>query len=234
MPVSLYEHPAWQQTPDQVLRPGGLEITTRALSFCSLPPGARVLDVGCGSGAALGNICAGREWQAYGIDISLILLRQARRNCPGGRFVKAHGERLPFGNEMLDAIIAECTLSILDTDTTLRECERALKPGGFLIANDVYAREESGIEALRKLPAGTCIGSAMSRNQIQQTLDRSGLQVVWWQDCSEKLKEFPVCTLTTAAEIDPFDLYIAAARAKVGYYFLVAQKGNHNNKVFSF
>lgn len=225
MSVPLYEHPAWQSIPEQVMRPGGVEITERALAFCDLPSGARVLDVGCGMGSALSNIHAGREWNSFGVDISAVLLRQAQQNCPGAFFAQARGEWLPFASGSLDAIIAECTLSIMETELILRECARTLKRGGYLIVDDVYARNESGIEALRKLPLGTCIGSAMAQGQILERLHRCGLQVIWWQDCSEKLKEFPVCTLITAAEVDPFDLYIAAARAKVGYYFLVAQKG---------
>lgn len=224
MTVPLYEHPAWQQTPDRVMRPGGREITDCALAVCDLPPGARVLDMGCGMGATLGRAAAGKKWRTFGIDVSALLLRQARRNCPGSFFAQARGEYLPVASESLDAVLAECTLSIMETELALRECARMLKCGGYLIANDVYARRESGIEALRKLPPGTCIGSAMSQGQILELLDRSGLQVIWWQDCSEKLKEFSICTLTAAAAVDPFDLYIAAARAKMGYYALVAQK----------
>jgi hypothetical protein len=33
-----------------------------------------------------------------------------------------------------------------------------------------------------------------------------------------------MCTLSTAAAVDPFDLIIAAGKAKLGYYFLVARK----------
>jgi len=222
--VPLYEHPAWQQAPGRVMRPGGTAITERALHYCDLQPESRVLDVGCGTGAALECIQAGREWKTYGIDISPLLLRQAHHNCSGSLFAQARGERLPFACECLDAIIAECTLSIMETELTLRECARTLKSGGYLVVNDLYARSASGIEALRKLPLGTCIGSAMPQEEILGKFNRCGFRPVWWQDCSDQLKDFPVCTLTTAAVVDPFDLYIAAARAKLGYYFLVAQK----------
>lgn len=224
MSAALYEHPAWQQIPDRVMRPGGLEITECALAFCDLHCGASVLDVGCGTGAAINDIGAGREWKCFGVDLSASLLRQAYQNCPRAAFAQACGERLPFANESLDAIIAECTLSIMETELTLCECARTLKRGGYLIVNDLYARNASGIEALRKLPPGTCIGSAMPQEEILERLDRCGFRSIWWQDCSEKLKEFSVCALTTAAAVDPFDLYIAAARAKLGYYFLVAKK----------
>ena len=224
MNVSLYEHSVWQQTPQRLMRPGGLEVTKRALDYCDLQPGARLLDLGCGLGESLHRIHAGREWRSFGIDISAALLRQAHHNCPKTIFAQARGEWLPFAYESLDAIIAECTLSIMETELVLRECARTLKCGGYLMINDVYARNEEGMEALQKLPTGTCIGSAMSQRQILERLIRCGFRLVWWQDCSEKLKEFSICALTTAAGVDPFDLYIAAARARLGYYFLVARK----------
>lgn len=226
MTAALYEHPAWQQTPDQVMRPGGREITEYALAICDLPPGSRVLDIGCGLGATLNRLTAGKEWNTFGVDISAKLLRQAQQKSPQSLFAQARGEHLPFAGRSLDAIIAECTLSIMDTGLVLQESVRMLKQGGYLIVNDVYARNESGIEALRNLPQGTCISSAMSQTQIVEKLEQCGLRLIRWQDCSESLKEFPVCSLTTAAEVDPFDLFIASSRAKLGYYSLVAQNSH--------
>lgn len=226
MAVALYEHPAWQQTPNQVMRPGGREITKYALAICALPPGSHVLDVGCGLGATLNQLTAREGWKAFGVDISARLLRQAQQNSPKSLFAQARGEHLPFASRSLDAIIAECTLSIMDASLVLQECARMLKHSGYLLINDVYARNESGIKALRNLPPGTCIGSAMSQAQILEKLEQCGLQLIGWQDCSESLKEFPVCSLTTAAEVDPFDLFIAVSRAKLGYYSLVAQNSH--------
>lgn len=224
MTVPLYEHPAWQQAPERVMRPGGIEITERAMSHCDLRPGSRVLDLGCGMGTALKEIGAGRDWKTCGLDISMQLLRQAHHTSPETAFTQARAEQMPLAGESLDAILAECTLSIMETDATLQECSRVLKRGGYLVVNDVYARNASGMEALRKLPPGTCIGSAMTQEQILERLSRGGFCLIGWQDCSEILKEFSVCALTEAATVDPFDLYIAAARAKLGYYFLVALK----------
>jgi hypothetical protein len=99
-----------------------------------------------------------------------------------------------------------------------------LKTGGSFLVSDLYARNENGIAGLRQLPPGTCIGSAISRNEIEAKLAACGLEISVWQDCSERLKEFPMCTLSTAAAVDPFDLIIAAGKAKLGYYFLVARK----------
>jgi ubiquinone/menaquinone biosynthesis C-methylase UbiE len=141
--------------------------------------------------------------------------------------MRAQGESLPFASESMDVVLSECTLSIFEMESALSECARTLKHGGYFIVSDLYARNESGVEALRQLPSGTCISAAIPKNQILEKIEMCGLQVSIWQDCPETLKEFSICTLTTAAKIDPFDLHIAAAKAKLGYYFLVARKINH-------
>ncbi len=223
--IPLYEHPVWQSVPDKVMRPGGLTITERALSYCNLQPNSRVLDLGCGMGTTLKHIGATYGFTCFGLDVSGELLSHAHRSYPRTLFACAKSELLPLADESMDVIISECTLSIFETDMALRECTRMLKSGGYFIVNDLYAHNENGVEALRQLPPGTCIGAAMSQLQILKKIQHCGLSLMVWQDCSEKLKEFPICTLTTAAEVNPFDLHIAAARAKLGYYFLVARKG---------
>ena len=232
MQIPPYEHPVWQS--QQGMRPGGLDITAQALSLCGLQPGARILDVGCGAGATLRFLTTPRTGTGttpqyglagFGVDISTALLRRAQDGSLAG-FTQANAEQLPFANDSLDAVISECALSIFDADAALRECHRVLKPGGCLMVSDLYARDETGLPALRSLPAGTSFGSVMPRAAIESKLAGVGLQLSIWQDCSEKLKDFPVCSLSTAAQVDVFDLIIVAGTAKLGYYWLVARKGS--------
>jgi ubiquinone/menaquinone biosynthesis C-methylase UbiE len=139
-------------------------------------------------------------------------------------WLRARGESLPIAGDSMDVVLSECTLSISDMDLALGESARVLKSGGYFVVNDLFARDESGAEALRRLPSGCCISAAMPQRQILEKTERCGLQVSVWQDCSESLKGFSICAIATAAQVDPFDLLIAAARAQLGYFFLVARK----------
>ena len=43
----------------EALHPGGEALSRRLIRLCDFPPGARILDAGCGMGAALGLLVEG-------------------------------------------------------------------------------------------------------------------------------------------------------------------------------
>ncbi len=177
MPVATYEHPAWQAVADQAMRPGGLAVTRQALALCELPPGARLLDVGCGAGATLHYLGAECRLARLGVDASLKLLRRARQNDLVLPLAQARGEHLPFAGETIDVLLSECTLSIFDTGQALAEWGRVLKRGGHLMVSDVYVRNPEGVAALRQLPPGSCIREAMPQAQIIEYIERRGCKL---------------------------------------------------------
>lgn len=110
-----------------------------------LDPGARVLDVGCGTGT-LAAILARRGAHVTGIDISPPMLRVAARRLQAedlaGRVVLRElgvAELDAFPDAAFDAVVSTLAFSELSDDEiayALAECRRILRPGGQLLVAD--------------------------------------------------------------------------------------------------
>jgi ubiquinone/menaquinone biosynthesis C-methylase UbiE len=183
-----------------------------------------VLDLGCGLGASLNMLCSVHGWCGLGVDISFVSLNKARKCNPGQSWIQSTAEQPPLRDGCMDLILCECTLSLFEVEPVLAACERMLKTGGWLLISDLYARNEKGLDALRQLPPGSCVSGAFSRTELSQAIEKHDLVVMQWEDYSEVIKDFPLCTLSTSACLDPFDLVIASARAKLGYFSCLARK----------
>jgi cyclopropane fatty-acyl-phospholipid synthase-like methyltransferase len=121
-----------------------------------ISPRQRVLDIGCGRGAAL-RFLAGRvafEHPPVGIDIAPAALDLAHADTAAGPaldLVAAAATRLPFVRESFDLILATYLVKHLGDraiDRFLYECWRVLRPNGALLIWD-YAPTRS--QALNRL-----------------------------------------------------------------------------------
>lgn len=93
-------------------------------------PGARVLDVGCGSGQLLAHLLAG-GYVPSGVDPARRMVELARGNAPGADVRLGGFESLPFPDAAFDAVLAVNSLQFVeDHVAALREATRVLAPGG--------------------------------------------------------------------------------------------------------
>lgn len=240
--VRIYEQSCVREAVGETIRPGGLALTERALAFCALPPGARVLDVGCGAGVSVEHLSARLGFAAVGIDPSALLLRAAHSRNGALPLAQSPGERLPIGGAQVDALLAECSLSVMqDMDRALDEFWRVLRPGGHLIVSDLYARDADGVTALRGLSIASCLSGAVSRQTLIERVQAHGFAVQLWEDHTDALKVFaarliwsngslPEFWCRAASLADSSDIQAAVARSRPGYYLLIARKmerGSH-------
>ncbi len=235
--MSVSEWCRVRQITGHVIRPGGLELTERALALCLLPPGAAVLDAGCGPGATIEYLVR-HGFAAVGIDPSAELLRLARERNAEGFLVRARGERLPLSSGTMDAVLAECSLSVMkDADQALEEFSRVLKPGGKLAVADIYLRRPECASALRCRPLAGCLAGACSRQELVGRLGAHGFRVAQWEDHSAALRQFVAQLLMaggsperfwcqaegTHAGTDSVETRRTISDAKPGYFLLIAQ-----------
>ncbi|PWE28917.1 SAM-dependent methyltransferase [Pararhodobacter marinus] len=110
------------------------------------------LDVGCGEGRFC-RMMRAEGIEPTGIDPAPTLLATAQDRDPGGRYLSARAEALPFGADSFDLVVSYLTLiDIDDIDAALAEMTRVLRPGGtLLIANlnsfstaGEWVRDETG------------------------------------------------------------------------------------------
>ena len=139
--MNVYESERLIDMPDGLLRPGGFELTERLVSLARLSPGARILDVGCGIGSA-SDYLAGLGFEAVGVDISDVLTGRGRKLYPHIHIVTADAEKdLPFDDNSFDAVLFECSLSLMDAPAALKEAQRVMKQDGKLLISDVFDKE---------------------------------------------------------------------------------------------
>ena len=112
-----------------------------------LPPGARVLDLGCGNAAKTSRLAA--RFDVVGVDISERQLELARAAVPGAAFVEADFATLEVPAESFDAVTALYSLVHVPREThsvLLGRIRRWLKPGGLFLASLSHVGGEDRVE----------------------------------------------------------------------------------------
>lgn len=107
--------------------------------LAKLPKGARILDVGSGTGHLTKSIKE-MGFEVVGIEPSLPMLELAKLNFPDIEFKHGYSHKLPFEDKQFDFILAFEVLRYLSKDlnsNTYGEFNRVLKPGGKFFATHV-------------------------------------------------------------------------------------------------
>ncbi|ACU53788.1 ubiquinone/menaquinone biosynthesis methyltransferase [Acidimicrobium ferrooxidans DSM 10331] len=101
----------------------------RLLRELALAPGARVLDLACGTGDFL-RLLAEEGAAPIGLDLSGRMLREVP---PHFDRVQAAGESLPFRDESFDAVVTGFAVrNFASPEAVFSEVARVLRPGGAL------------------------------------------------------------------------------------------------------
>jgi arsenite methyltransferase len=232
---TLHESAALRAITGPSLRPGGFQLTERGLSLCNFSPGARIVDVGCGTGASVACLREKHRFSALGFDVSGDLFLKDgkdKSNC----LALAQAEKLPLPNAGCDGVLCECVLSLVaEPKQVAEEFSRVLRIGGFLILSDIYDRAPDDCLQSGPLTSGGCSSSLRSRHFVEKLLADSGFGRLTWEDHSRYLKELAAQLILSGGslpELDElctvFDSGCAGSSvmqlSRPGYYLLVAQK----------
>ena len=110
-----------------------VELVDRVVELGRLGGGARVLDVGCGTGRVAAAL-AERGAKVWGVDPSAEMLEVARSRVPSSVGLKeGRAEALPFRDAWFDGAVCMLSVHLLDRPRAFAELARVLVPGGRLV-----------------------------------------------------------------------------------------------------
>jgi demethylmenaquinone methyltransferase/2-methoxy-6-polyprenyl-1,4-benzoquinol methylase len=113
---------------------------SRAADLAALGPGARALDVACGTGDLAIELAGrvGEGGEVVGCDFSERMLELARRKAPALRFEQANALELPYAADEFDAAtVGFGARNFADVERGLAEMARVVRPGGRVVVLEI-------------------------------------------------------------------------------------------------
>ena len=223
---------------ERLFRPGGLELTVRAIALAGMRRGSKVADVGCGGGQSVAYLRT-RGFEAIGIDCA-VSDKRAARPTDSHVYIAASADELPLPDCSTDGVLIECSLSLmLDQERVLAECARVLADGGRLMISDLYARQPKAIARVRALK-NSCVAEMIVREELEARLDKQGFTIDVWEDHSQALRECAArfilehgslkgmwqCDVEDSAEM----IQAAMKAARAGYFLAVARRRRRESR----
>jgi 23S rRNA (guanine745-N1)-methyltransferase len=145
-----------------------------AVDALRLPPGAAVLDVGCGEGFYLGTLARERRIDAHGLDISAPAVDLAARRHPDATWIVGNADRtLPYAAGSFDLALA------LTSRVNPGELRRVLAPDAAAVHAATVARHSGSGFLLLAVPAAddlvelraAVLGEGRLRDRLRPALD---------------------------------------------------------------
>lgn len=236
--ANVYESKHMSCVLGDTLRPGGLKLTDLGVEFCRFCEGNKILDIGCGKGTTVKYLKEKYLFDSYGIDPSEILLQEGKKINPELKLQKGRGESIPFKNESMHGVFAECTLSLMeDLDKTIQETYRVLRKKGCFIISDVFARNPEYLNLMQQFSFNSCMRGLHDIEKLKLNLQNNGFNIVYFKDFTELLKELMVKIIFTYGSMSIFwskatscstncsQFQQVLSKCKVGYFLLIAMKG---------
>jgi arsenite methyltransferase len=175
----LYESDAVRWLLDDQLHPGGERLTLRLAELAGVGPGARVIDVACGSGATALLLARELGCVTVGVDLGARAIERARRATRAAErasFLLGDAEALPVPDASFDVALSECSLCTFpDKPRAIAEMARVVRPGGRIAIADVTADLASLPAPLRSAAARVaCVADARSAGEYAALLRDAG------------------------------------------------------------
>lgn len=139
--------------------------------FADVPRGARLLDVGCGTGHQLAKYVAA-GYECSGCEPSSEMLARARAANPGVPLVQATADQLPYPDGSFDVVLSvEVMRYLAEPAPALSEFSRVLAPGGRALVTFAPKYSTSLYPLINKVTGRVKVGRLSKVQQYFHTTD---------------------------------------------------------------
>lgn len=153
-----------------------------APALLDLSPGAKLLEVGVGTGLSLPNWC--KKVEIVGIDLSEKMLDQARKRVQSlglknVQLLKMDATHLEFPDRSFDRVLAAYFISTVpDPVKVVHEMKRVCRPGGYLVFLNHFQSENPVVALGEKMisPLFYRLGFKTDLN-LERLMQDSGLEI---------------------------------------------------------
>ncbi len=198
---AFYEQDWVRQLADDSFHPGGPELTRRTVAAMDLPPGASLLDLGCGTGTTAIQLAQEFGLAVTGVDMSADNLMRARQRTeealantgqPLPRYLLGSAQNPPVAAGEIDGVLAECVFSLVpDQRAALTRCRELLRSevtgrAGF---TDMAIGPGLDPELAEAMAPWTCLQGARDEAGWRQVCTDAGFEVDALVDESEGLTQ---------------------------------------------
>lgn len=171
----------------------GREATVELAGLLGDLDGKEILDVGCGLGGTARYLASSFDCRVSGIDLTpaYISLAEKLSEMVGlegkTNFYEASALELPFSDGQFDiAWMEHVQMNIPSKDQLARELARVLRRDGRLVLHEIFSTSEA--EPHLPVPwADVSSGSFLvSPEDFRGALENAGLEVIQWEDVSQR------------------------------------------------